>query len=111
MIRWLSDGGGERRMALGRQGSVQGALLIGWQEVPSAPGHVFYDRLNAVLDRAGLIMRSRISARRTTPRAWGGRRSRPGATFGCYSSVTSRAWTASAGSPGAAPAACRCGSS
>ncbi len=40
-------------MALGRQGSVQGALLIGWQEVPSAPGHVFYDRLNAVLDRAG----------------------------------------------------------
>jgi transposase len=40
-------------MALGRQGAVQEALLIGWHEVPSAPGHVFYDRLNAVLDEAG----------------------------------------------------------
>jgi transposase len=39
-------------MALGRQGAVQEALLIGWREVPSAPGHVFYDRLNAVLDQA-----------------------------------------------------------
>ena len=40
-------------MALGRQGAVQEALLIGWHEMPSAPGHVFYDRLNAVLDEAG----------------------------------------------------------
>ena len=40
-------------MALGRQGVVQEALLIGWHEMPSAPGHVFYDRLNAVLDEAG----------------------------------------------------------
>lgn len=40
-------------MALGRQGAVQDALLIGWHEVPSAPGHVFYDRLNTVLEQAG----------------------------------------------------------
>ena len=40
-------------MALGRQGLVQDALLIGWHEVPVAPGHVFYDRLNGVLDEAG----------------------------------------------------------
>jgi len=40
-------------MALGRQGAVQDALLIGWHEVPTAPGHVFYDRLNALLDEAG----------------------------------------------------------
>jgi transposase len=40
-------------MALGRQGAVQGELLIGWHEVPTAPGHVFYDRMNAVLDGAG----------------------------------------------------------
>ena len=40
-------------MALGRQGAVQKELLIGWHEVPSAPGHVFYDRLNAVLGAAG----------------------------------------------------------
>jgi transposase len=42
-----------RWMALGRQGAVQDALLIGWHEMPRAPGHVFYDRLNAVLDEAG----------------------------------------------------------
>ena len=35
-------------MALGRQGAVQRELLIGWHEVPVAPGHVFYDRLNEV---------------------------------------------------------------
>ena len=39
-------------MALGRQRAVQDALLIGWHEVPSAPGHIFYDRLNAVLGAA-----------------------------------------------------------
>jgi transposase len=40
-------------MALGRQGAVQDELLIGWHEVPVAPGHVFYDRLNGLLDEAG----------------------------------------------------------
>jgi transposase len=40
-------------MALGRQGAVQRELLIGWHEVPVAPGHVFYDQLNGVLDEAG----------------------------------------------------------
>ena len=40
-------------MALRRQGAVQEALLIGWHEMPSAPGHVFYDRLNALLGEAG----------------------------------------------------------
>jgi transposase len=50
---WLSDGRVGRWMALGRQGAVQEALLIGWHEMPTAPGHVFYDRLNAVLDEAG----------------------------------------------------------
>jgi transposase len=40
-------------MALGRQGAVQNELLVGWHEVPTAPGHVFYDRLNRVLEAAG----------------------------------------------------------
>ena len=40
-------------MALGRQEAVQDALLIGWHEMPVAPGHVFYDRLNGLLDEAG----------------------------------------------------------
>jgi transposase len=39
-------------MALGRQEAVQRELLIGWHEMPSAPGHVFYDRLNGILDEA-----------------------------------------------------------
>jgi transposase len=40
-------------MALGRQGAVQRDLLIGWHEMPVAPGHVFYERLNEVLAAAG----------------------------------------------------------
>jgi transposase len=39
-------------MALGRQEAVQREPLIGWHEMPSAPGHVFYDRLNGMLDEA-----------------------------------------------------------
>jgi transposase len=39
-------------MALGRQGAVQRELLIGWHEMPVAPGHIFYDRLNEVLEEA-----------------------------------------------------------
>jgi transposase len=40
-------------MALGRQGERQTELMIGWAELPRSPGHVFYDRLQAVLLEAG----------------------------------------------------------
>src|SRR4029453_13978062 len=40
-------------MALGRQGERQADLMVGWAELPRAPGHVFYDRLQAVLLEAG----------------------------------------------------------
>jgi transposase len=40
-------------MALGRQGDRQGDLLVTWREMPRSPGHVFYDRLQAVLIEAG----------------------------------------------------------
>jgi hypothetical protein len=40
-------------MALGRQEAVQREPLIGWHEMPSAPGPMFYDRLNGLLDEAG----------------------------------------------------------
>ena len=40
-------------MVLGRQGKRQADLMIGWAELPRAPGHVFYDRLQAVLLEAG----------------------------------------------------------
>jgi transposase len=40
-------------MALGRQGDRQGELMVTWREMPRSPGHVFYDRLQAVLIEAG----------------------------------------------------------
>ena len=36
-------------MALGREGDRQGDLMVSWAEMPSSPGHVFYDRLQEVL--------------------------------------------------------------
>jgi transposase len=36
-------------MAMGRQGPRQGAMLVTWEELPKSPGHVVYDRLQAVL--------------------------------------------------------------
>src|SRR5512135_1133395 len=40
-------------MGLGRQGDRQGDLVVTWKEMPRSPGHVFYDRLQAVLIDAG----------------------------------------------------------
>jgi hypothetical protein len=40
-------------MALGRQGDRQGDLVVTWREMPRSPGHVFYDRLQAVLIDGG----------------------------------------------------------
>jgi transposase len=40
-------------MALGRQGERQSELMVTWREMPRSPGHVFYDRLQAVLIEAG----------------------------------------------------------
>ncbi len=40
-------------MALGRQGERQAELMVGWAELPRSPGHVFYDRRQAVLVAAG----------------------------------------------------------
>ncbi len=40
-------------MAMGRQGPRQGAMLVTWEELPKSPGHVFYDRLQAVLLETG----------------------------------------------------------
>jgi transposase len=40
-------------MALGRQGDRQGDLVVTWKEMPRSPGHIFYDRLQAVMIDAG----------------------------------------------------------
>ena len=36
-------------MAMGEQGDCQGDLMVSWSEMPRAPGHVFYDRLQEIL--------------------------------------------------------------
>ena len=41
-------------MALGRQRDRQAEMLVTWSELPRSPGHVFYDRLQAILIAAGL---------------------------------------------------------
>lgn len=40
-------------MALGRQRERQTDMLVSWSEMPRSPGHVFYDRLQAVLIASG----------------------------------------------------------
>jgi transposase len=36
-------------MSLGRQRERQADMLVSWAEIPRSPGHVFYDKLQAVL--------------------------------------------------------------
>jgi transposase len=36
-------------MSLGRQRERQLDMLVSWAEMPRSPGHVFYDKLRAVL--------------------------------------------------------------
>jgi len=40
-------------MALGKQGDRNGRLFVAWDEIPRSPGHVFYDRLQGILAKAG----------------------------------------------------------
>jgi transposase len=41
------------RMAMGRQESQQEQMWVAAQRLPRSPGHVFYEKLNAVLDAGG----------------------------------------------------------
>src|SRR4051794_2047664 len=40
-------------MAMGRESDRQSDLIVTWAEMPRSPGHVFYDRLQAVLIAGG----------------------------------------------------------
>jgi hypothetical protein len=63
-------------MALGRQGE----LMVGWAELPRSPGHVFYDRLQAVLVAAGF---DRFAETRCAP-YYASRQGRPSLPPGRY---------------------------
>jgi hypothetical protein len=106
-----SGAGARQGAARARQEAVQRELLIGWHEMPSAPGHVFYDRLNGILDEAAFDREIETLCVAHYAAGVGRPGVPPGRCSGCCSSATSRAWTASAASPGAAPTASRCGSS
>jgi transposase len=67
-------------MALGRQGERQADLMIGWAELPRSPGHVFYDRLQAVLLEAGF---DRFAESECAP-YYASRRGRPSLPPGRY---------------------------
>jgi hypothetical protein len=41
-------------MAMGREGDVQGDLMMTWAEMPRSPGHAFYDRLQVAFGRGRL---------------------------------------------------------
>ena len=40
-------------MAMGREGEVQGDLVVTWAEMPRSPGHAFYDKLQSLLTEGG----------------------------------------------------------
>ena len=40
-------------MALGKQGDRNGKMFVAWDKIPKSPGHVFYDRLQGMLAKAG----------------------------------------------------------
>ena len=42
---------------MGREGEVQGDLVVTWGEMPRTPGHAFYDKLRNLLAEAGLSLR------------------------------------------------------
>jgi transposase len=67
-------------MALGRQGERRADLMIGWAELPRAPGHAFYDRLQAVLVEAGF---DRFAEGECAP-YYAGKRGRPSLPPGRY---------------------------
>src|SRR6202030_4402845 len=40
-------------MAMGREGEVQGDLVMTWAEMARSPGHAFYDKLQTFLTEGG----------------------------------------------------------
>jgi transposase len=67
-------------MALGRQGERQADLMLSWAELPRSPGHVFYDRLQAVSLEAGF---DRFAESECAP-YYASRRGRPSLPPGRY---------------------------
>ena len=65
-------------MALGKQGDRNGKMFLAWDEIPKSPGHVFYDRLQSILAKAGF---DRFAEDQCEP-FYASRRGRPSITPG-----------------------------
>jgi transposase len=99
-------------MAMGRQRDRQGEMLLSWDELPKSPGHVFYDRLQEGLLESGFDGFVEGLCKPYYAPVMGARSLPPGRYFRMVDATRrrsgpSRASTASAGSSGAAPTACR----
>ncbi len=70
-------------MGTKRAGQKQEALFYA-SEQAEAPGHPFYERLNAVLNEAGLDAFCEEHAASSITANWGGRRWLRACTSGCY---------------------------
>ena len=40
-------------LSMGRRGAQQGGMWVATHELPKSPGHVFYEKLNMVLEAGG----------------------------------------------------------
>jgi hypothetical protein len=96
-------------MAMGREGEVQGDLMITWAEIPRSPGHVFYDRLQNLLAEAGFDAFVEETCKPYYAPRMGAPSLPLGAISACTWSAISRGSTASAALSGAARIPIRCG--
>ena len=71
-------------MAMGREGEVQGDLVVTWAEMPRSPGHAFYDKLQTLLTEAAASTGScRRPASPITRLGWERRHCRRAAISAC----------------------------
>ena len=72
-------------MSMGsREGGEQPPLWVTTSELARGEGHLFYRRLNGLLERHGFdrFVERLVEEKRSLRRLWVGRRSRPGRTCG-----------------------------
>ena len=90
-------------MALGRKKQRQDSLWIGTQELPRTGGHVFYERVNRVLEENGFDRFVEDACEKFYAPVMGRPGLAPGCTFGCSWWATSRGSIRNVASPGDVP--------
>src|SRR5580693_7340555 len=96
-------------MAMGREGEVQGELVMSWAEMPRSPGHAFYDKLQTLLTEGGFDGFVQTTCKPYYAPRWERRHCRRAAISACTWSGILKGSTAKGASCGAAPTRIRCG--